>query len=125
VTYISAKYKIEKGKGDRSRMLIWDNYSEGKKDRHRHFEAICHYYNKGKWQYEKPSTIEAHLALYCKRPLIEVTKRGEKVNNKNKETPIRKKTKTANQSITSYYQYISQLSPQQSADITKALLKAF
>ena len=78
--------------------------------------------------------MEAHLALHCKGPvpdnirrrwLIEVAKRGEKVNNdKDDEIPIRKKTKT-NRSIMSHYQSINNLSFQQSAEITKALLKAF
>ncbi|CAG8478799.1 8904_t:CDS:2 [Racocetra fulgida] len=56
--------------------------------------------------------IEAHLALYCKEPisdnikkwLIEVAKRGKKVNNnKDNDVLIEKKVKTINQSIKPHY----------------------
>ncbi|CAG8746186.1 18063_t:CDS:2 [Gigaspora margarita] len=66
-------------------MPIWDDYNEGEDDRHGHFEATCHYCDKGKWQHEKPSIMEAHLALHCKglvsddirkKWLIEVAKRA-------------------------------------------------
>ncbi|CAG8805193.1 2360_t:CDS:2, partial [Cetraspora pellucida] len=75
-----------------------------------------------------------HLALYCKgsvpddikrKWLIEVAKRGEKVNNKDKEIYNRKKVKRSDQLITSHFQSINKLSSQQFTDITKALLKAF
>ncbi|CAG8540235.1 9679_t:CDS:2 [Gigaspora margarita] len=80
----SAKRKADKAKRGKPRMPIWDDYIEDKDDGHGHFEASCCYCNKGKWQHEKPSTMEAHLALHCKglvlddirrRWLIEVAKR--------------------------------------------------
>ncbi|CAG8848263.1 42214_t:CDS:2 [Gigaspora margarita] len=84
ITNPSVKRKAEKGKGGRPKMPIWDNYNE-----------------------------EAYLALHCKgqvpddirkKWLIEVAKRGEKVNDeKDAESPIRKKNKTTNQSITLHY----------------------
>ncbi|CAG8796164.1 1478_t:CDS:1, partial [Racocetra fulgida] len=129
------KSKTEKSKGGRPKMPIWDDYSEGEEDGHGHYGANCHYCDKGRWQRGKPSVMEAHLALHCKGPvpedirkkwLIEVAKRGEKANNdKDDDVPIGKKVKTVNQSITSHYRPVNMLSSQQSADITKALLKAF
>ncbi|CAG8857217.1 35528_t:CDS:1, partial [Gigaspora margarita] len=93
----SAKRKADKSKGGRPRMPIWDDFSEGEDDGHGHFGANCRYCDKGKWQRGKPFTMEAHLALHCKGPvpddirrkwLIEVAKRGERVNNdKDDETP--------------------------------------
>ncbi|CAG8854767.1 7787_t:CDS:1, partial [Gigaspora margarita] len=93
----SAKHKTDKSKRGRLRMPIWDDFSEGEDDGHGHFGANCHYCDKRKWQHGKPFTMEEHLALYCKGPvpddirrkwLIEVTKRGERVNNdKDDETP--------------------------------------
>ncbi|CAG8821578.1 40161_t:CDS:2, partial [Gigaspora margarita] len=74
----SAKCKADKAKGSRPRMPIWDDYIEGEDDGHGHLEQQC----------EKPSTMEAHLALYCKGPaldgirrrwLIKVAKRDKKI----------------------------------------------
>ncbi|CAG8825847.1 15883_t:CDS:2 [Gigaspora margarita] len=86
----SAKCKTDKAKGNRPRILIWDNYIEVEDDWHRHFGAT----------------------LYCQRPvlddirrrwLIEVVKRDKKVNNnKDNEISIRKKNQT-NQSIMLHY----------------------
>ncbi|CAG8818721.1 12588_t:CDS:2 [Gigaspora margarita] len=91
-----AKRKGDKSKGGRPRMPIWDDYNKGEDDGHRHLG------------------------------LIEVAKRGKKVNNnRDDEFPLKKKTKTTNQSITYHYQSVNKLTPQQTADITKALLKAF
>ncbi|CAG8835504.1 31996_t:CDS:2, partial [Gigaspora margarita] len=69
VINIPAKCKIEKNKEGRPRMPIWNDYDEGEEDGYGHFEASCHYCDKGKWQCEKPSTMKAHLVLYCKGPV--------------------------------------------------------
>ncbi|CAG8855434.1 3711_t:CDS:1, partial [Gigaspora margarita] len=80
----SVKCKTDKSKGGRPRMPIWNDYNEGKDDGHGHFGASCRYCDKEKWQRGKPSTMEAHLVLYCNGPvpdnirrkwLIEVAKR--------------------------------------------------
>ncbi|CAG8639143.1 14510_t:CDS:2 [Cetraspora pellucida] len=94
-------------------MLIWNDYSEGEEDGHGHYGANCHYCDKGRWQRNKLSVMEAHLILHCKEHvpedirkkwLIEVAKRGEKANNdKDNDVPIEKKVKTVNQLITSHY----------------------
>ncbi|CAG8830008.1 39680_t:CDS:2, partial [Gigaspora margarita] len=93
----SVKCKADKSKGGRPKMPIWDDFNEGEDDEHRHFEAICRYSDREK----------AHLALHCKGPvlddirrrwLIEVAKRGEKVNDdRDNKFPIKKKNQ--NQSI--------------------------
>ncbi|CAG8833723.1 14605_t:CDS:2, partial [Gigaspora margarita] len=99
ITNPSVKYKAEKDKDDG----------------HVHFGATCYYCNKSEWQCRKPFIIEAHFALHCK-----------KVNdNIDAESPIRKKNKMTNQSITLHYQTVNKLTFQQSVNITKALLKAF
>ncbi|CAG8475591.1 28658_t:CDS:2 [Gigaspora margarita] len=107
VIKIPAKRKITKSKGGRPRMPIWDNYNEGEEDGHGHFGAR-----------PVPDDIR-------RKWLVEVAKRGKKANDKDEEILIIKKAKTSNQSIASHFQSISKLTPQQSAEITKALLKAF
>ncbi|CAG8572932.1 19053_t:CDS:2, partial [Cetraspora pellucida] len=103
----SVKCKADKNKRGRSGMLIWNDYNENNNDGHRHFEAR-----------PVPDNIK-------KKWLIKVAKRGKKVNNdKDNKSPIKKKPKT-NQSIILHYQSINKLTSQQSANITKALLKAF
>ncbi|CAG8848227.1 45991_t:CDS:1, partial [Gigaspora margarita] len=52
-----------KVKGGRPRMLIWDDFIEGEDDGHGHFEAICAYCDKKKWQHSKLSTIKHIIAL--------------------------------------------------------------
>ncbi|CAG8799086.1 2905_t:CDS:1 [Cetraspora pellucida] len=115
----SVKCKADKSKEGRPRMPICNDFSEGKDDKHKHFRANCYYYDRGKWQCEKPFTIEAHLVLHCKRLvpddirrkcLIKVVKKGEKVNDKDDETSARKKIKLTNQSITLHYPPINKLS---------------
>ncbi|CAG8511964.1 1675_t:CDS:2, partial [Racocetra fulgida] len=86
ITSIPTKHKIEKSKEGRPRMPIWNDYDEGEEDGHGHFEA------------------KAHLALHYKgsvpdnirrKWLIEVAKRGKKVNDKDKEIYSGKKAKTS------------------------------
>ncbi|CAG8806678.1 26821_t:CDS:2, partial [Gigaspora margarita] len=65
-TNTHAKCKANKSKEGRPRMPIWNDFNEGEDDGHGHFGVSCHYCDKGRWQRGKPSTMEAHLVLYCK-----------------------------------------------------------